>query len=80
MGIYSQAIQMDSRKELQPEPVIHPLDDVPEEKVRSEGLGPIYLTSGARWSLLTLRGYLIAMGLLVLYRCIEMAGDLDVLN
>ena len=74
MGIYSQAIQMDSPRELRPEPVIHPLDDVPEEKVRSEGLGPMELTRGARWSLLTLRGYLIAMGLLVLYRCIEMAG------
>ena len=58
MGIQSQAIQMDSHKEPQPEMVIHPRDDVPEEKVRSEGLGRIYLTSGARWSLLALRGRL----------------------
>ena len=80
MGVHSQAIQMDSRKQSHPELVVHPLDDVPEEKVRSEGLGQMTLTRGARWVLLALRGYLIAMGLLVLYRCIELAQDIDVLN
>jgi hypothetical protein len=35
------------------------------------------LTRGARWSLLALRGYPIAMGLLVLYRSIEVSRSLQ---
>ena len=47
--------------------VVHPLDDVVEAKVDVEALGPMPLTPSVKFSLLVLRGYLIIMGLLVLY-------------
>jgi hypothetical protein len=54
--------------------VIHPLDDVQEEKVETKDLGPIRMTPAVRLSLLALRGYLMAMMLLVLYRALDLAG------
>jgi hypothetical protein len=54
--------------------VIHPLDDRPEQKVDIEALGPMRLTRSVRWSLLSLRGYLILMLALVLYRVATLAG------
>jgi hypothetical protein len=54
--------------------IIHPLDDIPEEKIDIDNLGPMALTGAVKWSLLSLRAYLILMSVLVLYRVLEMAG------
>ena len=54
--------------------VIHPLDDVEEQKVETEHLGPMRMTAAARLSLLALRGYLVLMTLLVLYHVLDLAG------
>ena len=54
--------------------VIHPLDDLPEEKVDTESLGPMPMTRSVRISLLSLRAYLVAMMLLVLYHALDLAG------
>ena len=54
--------------------VVHPLDDIPEEKVNSEGLGTMPMTTSVRLSLMALRGYLILMMLLVLYHVLDLAG------
>ena len=54
--------------------VIHPLDDAPEEKCSSEGLGPIAMTPAVRVSLAVLRGYLIAMTLMLGYHVLDLAG------
>ena len=56
--------------------VIHPLDDVPEEKVDTARLGPMPMTLSVRLSLLSLRGYLILMFGLVVYHVVRMAGAL----
>jgi hypothetical protein len=53
--------------------VVHPLDDEPETKRSPEGLGQMPMSPSVRLSLLALRGYLIGMGLLVLYHCLDMA-------
>jgi hypothetical protein len=53
--------------------VIHPLDDVPETKVDTEGLGPKAMTRSVRLSLLSLRAYLILMVLLVVYHVLMLA-------
>jgi len=45
--------------------VIHPLEDVIEEKCTSEGLGHIAMTRPVRLSLMILRGYLMGMTLLL---------------
>jgi hypothetical protein len=37
--------------------VIHPLDDAPEQKCSSQGLGHIAITPAVRISLTVLRGY-----------------------
>ena len=54
--------------------VIHPLDDVLEQKVDTATLGPMPMTTSVRISLMALRGYLILMMLLVLYHVMELAG------
>jgi hypothetical protein len=54
--------------------VIHPLDDIAEEKVVTEGLGPMPMTASVRWSLVSLRGYLILMLALVVYRVLQLGG------
>jgi len=54
--------------------VIHPLDDVPEEKIDTENLGPMKMTASVRISLLSLRAYLVLMMLLVLYHVLDLAG------
>jgi hypothetical protein len=54
--------------------VIHPLDDVEEQKVETRHLGAIRMTPAVRLSLLVLRGYLVAMMLLVLYHVLGLAG------
>lgn len=54
--------------------VVHPLDDVVEKKIDTASLGPMPMTRTVRWSLLTLRLYLILMFALVLFRVIRLAG------
>ncbi|HTT19138.1 MAG TPA: hypothetical protein VMG82_09345 [Candidatus Sulfotelmatobacter sp.] len=54
--------------------VVHPLDDLPEEKVDTETLGPMPMTISVKLSLLALRSYLVFMVLLVLYHVLDLAG------
>lgn len=56
--------------------VVHPLDDAPEQKVDTDALGPMPMTTSVRISLLSLRAYLAVMMLLVLYRVLLLAGVL----
>ena len=54
--------------------MIHPLDDIPEQKVDTAALGPMPMTNSVKLSLMALRGYLILMMLLVLYHVMHLAG------
>jgi hypothetical protein len=54
--------------------VVHPLDDIPEEKVDTKTLGPMPMTISVKISLLALRSYLVIMVLLVLYHVLDLAG------
>jgi hypothetical protein len=54
--------------------VVHPLDDAPEQKCSSEGLGHIAMTPAVRVSLTVLRGYLIVMTLMLGYHVLNLAG------
>jgi hypothetical protein len=54
--------------------VIHPLDDVREEKIDLSRLGPMKLTRTVRVSLMALRGYFILMLMLVVYHVLVAAG------
>jgi hypothetical protein len=56
--------------------VIHPLDDVAEQKCSSDGLGQIAMTPSVRLSLKILRGYLILMSLMLIYHVLDLAGVL----
>ncbi|HTT66236.1 MAG TPA: hypothetical protein VMG35_30505 [Bryobacteraceae bacterium] len=53
--------------------VVHPLDDVFEAKVDTEALGPMPMTRSVRYSLMSLRAYLILMILLVVYHVVMLA-------
>jgi len=55
--------------------VIHPLDDVEEQKIETRHLGPMKMTPTVRISLLVLRGYLILMTLLLVYHVVDLAGS-----
>ena len=52
--------------------VIHPLDDLPEQKVDTESLGPMPMTRSVKLSLMSLRGYLVLMMLLVVYHVVAL--------
>ena len=54
--------------------MVHPLNDVPEQKCSSEGLGRITMTRPVRLSLGILRAYLIAMTLMLGYHVLELAA------
>jgi hypothetical protein len=54
--------------------VVHPLDDLLEEKRDPSGLGPMPMTLGVRLSLFALRAYLILMAVLVAYHFVDLAG------
>jgi hypothetical protein len=54
--------------------VIHPLDDVREEKADTASLGPMKMTMSVRLALLSLRAYLVLMMLLVFYHVLGLAG------
>lgn len=51
--------------------VIHPLYDAPEEKCNIERLGPMPLSPAVKYSLLSLRLYLVLMAGLVFYRVLH---------
>ncbi|MBV8586047.1 MAG: hypothetical protein JO308_07155 [Verrucomicrobia bacterium] len=53
--------------------VIHPLDDIPEEKVKSDHLPPLKMTPSVWWALFALRGYLLIMLVLLVYRLATLA-------
>jgi hypothetical protein len=54
--------------------VVHPLHDLPEEKVDISSLGPMPMTPTVKYSLMALRGYLVLMVLLVFYHVLNLAG------
>jgi len=54
--------------------VIHPLDDAPEAKVKTSGLGPMRMTATAKIALLVLRGYLLLMTSLLLFHVLDLDG------
>ena len=56
--------------------VVHPLQDEPEDKCQSEGLGPIEMTAGVRISLRVLRAYLLLMTAMLAYHVLDLAGVL----
>ena len=56
--------------------VIHPLDDVPEQKCSTAGLGTIRMARAVRISLGVLRSYLIVMTLMLGYHVLDLAGAL----
>ncbi len=56
--------------------VVHPLNDEPETKCSTEGLGRITMTPTVRVSLKLLRGYLIVMTGMLLYHVLDLAGFL----
>lgn len=57
--------------------VVHPLDDVAEQKCSSSGLGRIRMTRAVRVSLGVLRAYLVVMTLMLGYHVLDLAGVLD---
>jgi hypothetical protein len=54
--------------------VVHPLDDVPEEKVDTSNLGRMPMTTSVKISLISLRAYLVLMIGLVFYHVLGLAG------
>jgi hypothetical protein len=57
--------------------VVHPLQDEPEAKCSTVGLGRIAMTRGVRISLTLLRGYLLVMFAMLLYHVLDLAGVLN---
>ena len=56
--------------------VVHPLDDVAEQKLDTAHLGPMRLTPAVRYSLLALRAYMVLMLAMVCYYVWHLAGAL----
>jgi hypothetical protein len=56
--------------------VVHPLDDQPEEKRSTAGLGHMQMTTSVKISLMVLRGYLSAMTLMLIYHVLDLSGVL----
>lgn len=56
--------------------VIHPLDDVAEQKCSTDGLGKIKMTRAVRASLGVLRAYLILVTLMLGYHVLDLAEAL----
>jgi len=73
MGLLRHRIWRDEPRD-EPFIVVHPLDDGPEARAETRGLGPMPMTRTVQWSLITLRAYLIVMMLLVLYQFLNLAG------
>ena len=56
-----------------PNLVVHPIYDQPEQKLDPSKMGPIKMTRWVRTSLVVLRFYLVAMLGLTLFRCLQLA-------
>ena len=56
--------------------VVHPLDDITEQKCSSSGLGRMRMTRAVRISLGVLRAYLVLMTLMLGYHVLDLAGVL----
>ena len=54
--------------------VVHPLDDVAEEKCSPVGLGRMPLSASVKFSLYALQGYLVLIALAVGCRVLTLAG------
>ena len=54
--------------------VVHPLDDIAEEKRSPVGMGQMHMSASVKFSLYALRGYLVLIGLMVAYRVLTLAG------
>ena len=54
--------------------VVHPLDDIAEEKCSPIGLGRMPLSTSVKFSLYALQGYLVLIALAVGYRVLTLAG------
>lgn len=54
--------------------VVHPLDDVAEEKLDTTHIRPMPMTRAVKYSLFALRAYLVLMMLLVFYHVLDLAG------
>jgi len=54
--------------------VVHSLDDEPEVKCSPEGLGPMQMSGSRKVALVALRGYLIAMMLLLAVKVADLSG------
>jgi hypothetical protein len=54
--------------------VVHPLDDIAEQKCSTVGLGKIRMTRAVRVSLGVLRAYLILMTLMLSYHVLDLSG------
>lgn len=54
--------------------VVHPLFDVPEEKVDTDSVKPLVMSKTVIWSLISLRAYLVIMVGLAFYRTFVLAG------
>jgi hypothetical protein len=54
--------------------VVHPLDDIAEEKCSPAGLGRMSMSASVRFSLYALQGYLALIALAVGYRVLTLAG------
>jgi hypothetical protein len=57
--------------------VVHPLDDVPEEKFETEHLGPMRMTRTVKVCLYALRAYLLLMFGLLGFRVLQLAGAIQ---
>lgn len=56
--------------------VVHPLDDMPEQKLKFDHLPPMEMTHSVRWSLICLRVYLLLMIGLFMYHFFDLATQL----
>lgn len=54
--------------------VVHPLDDVAEQKCSTDGLGRIKMTDAVRIALGVLRAYLILVTSMLGYHVLDLAG------
>lgn len=54
--------------------VVHPLFDIPEEKIDTDNAKPLKMSKTVKWSLISLRIYLIIMIGLSFYRVLVLAG------
>jgi hypothetical protein len=68
--VLDQTMEVDKEEFL----VVHPLDDLPEEKLDPQSLGTMRMTGPVKWSLLALRAYLFLMIGLILYDVLKLAG------